>query len=104
MKVKVENEEIPAAEILSLTIGQKIDLDCKSEGGNPITSLIFTKNGANFENGPLCKCLNNTLSFVVTEKDHGSVLGCSAQNQEKWQIDSQTVELNVLCKLHMILE
>ena len=103
LKVKVDSEEISANfyKSLTVTLGQRVELDCKSDGGNPITSLGFTKNGTSFGvDGPQCKCLNNTHTFVVTESDHAAVLGCRAQNKDKWQADSQTVELNVLCKLH----
>ena len=101
LKVKVDSEEISANfyKSLTVTLGQRVELDCKSDGGNPITSLGFTKNGTSFGvDGPQCKCLNNTHTFVVTESDHAAVLGCRAQNKDKWQADSQTVELNVLCK------
>ena len=102
----MENEEISekyygGKTLLPVTLGQKIELNCKSEGGNPITSLIFTKNGsASFSGLPHCKCLNNSHTFLVTENDHGAILGCSSQNEEKWSADSQTVQLDVLCKLH----
>ena len=99
----MDSEEISANfyKSLTVTLGQRVELDCKSDGGNPITSLGFTKNGTSFGvDGPQCKCLNNTHTFVVTESDHAAVLGCRAQNKDKWQADSQTVELNVLCKLH----
>ena len=97
--MKLDNEAISANfPWKSVFIGQKVELNCKSEGGNPIVSLSFTRNGTKFGPGP-CRCLNTTHSFLVTKEDHGAVLGCSAENDNKMAI-SQSVELRVLCKLH----
>ena len=86
-------------ELAVLRAGQTVSLSCNSQGGNPVPSLTFTRNGESFGPGP--KAYQNTHDFVATPEDNGAVFGCIAQNRADWRAESNTVRLNVLCKYKM---
>ena len=104
MTLRVDNQPFDGA-LADLQAGQMVEIRCESELGNPVASLHLTKNGISF--GPVPRSSYIAHTFMVTALDSGSVLGCTAiENQNNWSADSQTVELNVLCKykyVHMIL-
>ena len=95
MSLRVDNQAFNG-ELAVLRPGQMVEIKCTSDYGNPIALLTLTKNGANFGPAPRSSYIAHT--FMVTKTDSGSVLGCTAENENNWQADSQTVELNVLCK------
>ena len=96
MTLRVDNQPFDGA-LADLQAGQMVEIRCESELGNPVASLHLTKNGISF--GPVPRSSYIAHTFMVTALDSGSVLGCTAiENQNNWSADSQTVELNVLCK------
>ena len=95
MNLRVDNQPFDG-ELAVLRTGQMIEIRCTSELGNPVTSLTLTKNGTIFGPAPRSSYIAHT--FMVTQHDSGSVLGCTAKNENNWSADSLSVELNVLCK------
>ena len=96
-KVLVDNEPVVRKDgVAVLKSGHKIELSCTSESGNPVTSLTFTKNGAVFGPEPVSHKI--THAFKVTPEDNGALLGCTSQNQDDWQSESESLRLHVLCK------
>ena len=97
-KVRVDNDPLDRSNDLAIVrVGQTIQLKCTAQGGNPVPTLTFTKNGQSFGPGPAP--FQNSLEFVATAMDNGANLSCSAQNTAvDRRVDSHTVRLNVLCK------
>ena len=95
MSLKVDNEPFDG-ELAVLNAGQMIEVSCTADEGNPKTVLSLTKDGSTFGPEPRSQYIAHT--FMVTAQDSGSVLGCKVENENDWSADSQTVELNVLCK------
>ena len=98
MKLRVDNDPLDRGNDLAvLRAGQTVQLRCTAQGGNPVPTLVFYKNGKSFGPGP--KAFQNTHEFVATEMDNGANLSCSADNTVGDQrVNSQSVKLNVLCK------
>ena len=104
LKLRVDNDPLDRGNDLAvLRAGQTVELRCTAQGGNPVPTLTFFKNGLSFGPGP--KPFQNKHEFVATEMDNGANLSCSAANTAvDRRVDSQTVRLNVLCKyLHVYL-
>ena len=96
-KVLVDNEPVVRKDgVAVLKSGHTVELSCTSESGNPVTSLTFTKNGDNFGPEPVSHKI--THAFQVTPEDNGALLGCTSQNQDNWQSESEALRLHVLCK------
>ena len=97
-KVRVDNDPLDRSnDVAIVRAGQTIQATCTAQGGNPVPTLTFTKNGQSFGPGPTP--FQNTLEFVATAMDNGANLSCSAHNTAvDRRVDSHTVNLNVLCK------
>jgi hypothetical protein len=94
-KVLVDNEPVVRKDgVAVLKSGHTVELSCTSESGNPVTSLTFTKNGDNFGPEPVSHKI--THAFQVTPEDNGALLGCTSQNQDNWQSESEALRLHVL--------
>ena len=93
----MDNEPVVRKDgVAVLKSGHTVELSCTSESGNPVTSLTFTKNGDNFGPEPVSHKI--THAFQVTPEDNGALLGCTSENQDNWQSESEALRLHVLCK------
>ncbi|KAM3837954.1 nephrin-like, partial [Diretmus argenteus] len=88
----LEREEVKA--------GRKLDLVCVSQGGNPLATLHWTKNGeivsTSWEEDVEAQRSSSVLSLQVTPKDNQAVLCCESVNRVSLSPRSLTRKITVL--------